>query len=117
MTPEGGADVTELAAKVKQLVRTVLTIIDVMATAIDRRVQPLRLRPHPLCAYNGTEDCSRSIRQSFFDQAAFGTVMAGIYQGTAEDFARRQFRDGLSYYNPADIVSPPAPLLCLPELF
>ena len=39
---EEGADVINLAAQVNQLSSTGLTIIDVMATAINRRVQPLR---------------------------------------------------------------------------
>jgi hypothetical protein len=45
------------------------------------------------------------------DQMTLGTVLASIYQGSAEEFAKRQFPDGLLYNNPADIVS------LLPEFF
>lgn len=94
-----------LPAKVRCLTNTGLTIIDVMAVAIDRRVQPLWQRQHPLCMYNGTDDTTRSIQRGFKNEAAFGAAIAGIYKGEATDFAKKKFIDGLSYYNLGDRVS------------
>jgi hypothetical protein len=39
------------------------------------------------------------------DQMTLGAVLASMYQGSAEEFAKRRVQDGLSYYNPVDIVS------------
>jgi hypothetical protein len=34
-----------------------------------------------------------------------GAILAIMFQGSAKEFARRSFKDGLSSSNPADIVS------------
>ena len=85
---EESVEVTKLVAQVTQLMRTRLTITDVMATVIDQRIQPLRQRPHLLCEFNGTDDPSRTIQESLYDQAAFGIVLAKIYHGMAQDSTR-----------------------------
>lgn len=54
--------------------------------------------------YNETDDATRSIQRDFKDDAAFGAVMVGIYEGKVVDFAKK-FIYGLSYYNPYDKVS------------
>lgn len=58
---EESPEVQCLAAKVRvlALAHGGLTIVDVMAIAINQCVQPLQQRTHPLWSYNGTSDASR----------------------------------------------------------
>ncbi|KAE8800601.1 hypothetical protein D1007_23833 [Hordeum vulgare] len=103
-TQEESAEVTTLATQIKQLTSTELTIIDVMAMVMKRRVQLLRQCSRLLCEFNGTDDASREIQDDLSDHAAFRSVLTVIYQGMAEDFGKRRFQDGLSNYNRVDIV-------------
>jgi hypothetical protein len=57
---EDSVEVQRLAARVRILAHHKLTMIDVMAAAISRCVQPLQQRVHPLWRYNGTSDTTRS---------------------------------------------------------
>ena len=102
---EKDAEVKRLAAQVSCLAHNKLTTIDVIAMTILRGVQPLQQRVHPLWRYNGKDDATRSVKEDFASPAALAAVLAGIFKGEEEDFARRKFMDGFSYYKPVEAVS------------
>lgn len=90
-------EVARLAAQVRCLAHNRLTIIDVTATAISQGVQPPQPRIHPLWRYNGTNDAARSSNH--------GCHYSRHIQGEKEDFSKRKFIDGFSYYRPVKAVS------------
>ena len=102
---EESAEVKCLATQVRLLVHSKLTIIDVMAAVIARCVQPLQQRIHPLWRYNGTSHTTRSQRQGPANQAAMAAILANLFKGEKEDFARLSAKDGYSSHNPIEWVS------------
>jgi hypothetical protein len=102
---EESAEVQCLAAKVRLLTHSKLTIIDVMAATIARCVQPLQQRMHPLWCYNGTSDVTRYKRKGPDNQAAMAAMLANLFKGEEEEFAHLRNRDGYSSYNPIEWVS------------
>jgi hypothetical protein len=103
---EESAEVTRLAAQVRWLAHNGLTIIDVMAAAIARCVQPLQQRVHPLWCYNGANDSTRYTQKGPADQAAMAAVLADLFKGEEQEFARLRPKDGFSSYKPIEVVSP-----------
>lgn len=91
-----------LATKIRLLAHSKLTMIEVMAVAITRCVQPLQQRGHPLWCYNGTSDATRYKRQGPHDKAAMAKILVDLFKGEVEDFAQLSIREGCSGYNPAD---------------
>ena len=63
-------------------------MIEVMAIAITRCVQPLQRRGHPLWRYNGTNDVTRHQRQGLDNKAALSKILVDLFKGEKEDFAR-----------------------------
>jgi hypothetical protein len=98
------AEVARLAAQVTCLADNRLTIINVMAIAILRGVQPLQQRTHPLWRYNGIDDATQSMKKGFKDQAATTAALAGIYKGEKDDFAQQKIIEGFSYYQPIEAL-------------
>ena len=94
-----------LVSKVRLLTHSGLSIVEVMAIAIKRCIQPLRSRVGPLWSYNTEDDTSRYMRKGPDNQAALAAMLMDLYKGEEEDFARLQCRDGFSMYNPVDWVS------------
>jgi hypothetical protein len=80
-------------------------MIDVMAAALTRCVQPLQQRVHPLWRYNGTSDTTRSRRLGPADQTALAAALAALFKGEQEDFIQRSKKDGYSSHNPIEWVS------------
>lgn len=105
LSQEESAEVQRLAAKVRLLARSKLTIIDVTAAIITRCVQPLQQRMHPLWCYNGTSDATRYKRKGPDNQAAMAAILADLFKGEEEEFALLGNRDGYSSYNPIEWVS------------
>lgn len=102
---EESSEVQCLAAKVRVLAHGGLTMVDVMAAAIERCVQPLQQRTHPLWHYNGTSDASRYKRQGPDNQAAMAAILADLFKGKEKEFARPRNWKGYSGYNPIEWVS------------
>jgi hypothetical protein len=92
------AEVSRLAAQVRLLAHNGLTIIDVMATMIARCIHPLQQRVHPLWRYNGENDSTRYIRKGPADQKAMAAVLAGLFKGEEQEFARLKPKEGFSSY-------------------
>ena len=86
------------------LAHTELSVIEVMAIAIKRCVQPLQSRVTPLWCYNGEDDASRYRRKGSDTPAELATILADLYKGEKEDFLRLNCRDGYSMYNPVEWV-------------
>ena len=82
-----------------------LTIIDVMAAAIARCVQPLQQRMHPLWCYNGEDDATQCTRKGPADQAAMAVILADLFKGEEQEFAWLRPKEGFSSYNPIEMVS------------
>ena len=104
-------------SKIKTLVQSGLSIVEVMATSIVRGVQPLQYRGLPMWHYNGEDDASRCGRKGPDTPAALAKILAELFKGEEEEFIRIKRRDGFSMYNPPSWVSsnPAAPLILLPE--
>ena len=94
-----------LSAKIRLLTSSKLTMIEVMAIAITRCVQPLQQRGHPLWCYNGTNDVTHHQRQGPDNKAALAKILADLFKGDEAEFARMSIREGCSGYIPADWVS------------
>ena len=94
-----------LVSKVRLLTHSGLSIVEVMAIAIKRCIQPLQSRVGPLWNYNGEDDASCYTLKGPDNQAALAAMLMDLYKGEEEDFARLQCRDGFSMYNPIDWVS------------
>lgn len=60
---------------------------------------------HPLWCYNGTSDATRYKRQGPDNQAAMAAILAHLFKGEEEEFARLRNRDGYSIHNPIEWVS------------
>ena len=94
-----------LVSKVRLLIHSGLSIVEVMAIAIKQCIQPLQSRVGPLWNYNREDDASRYTRKGPHNQAALDAMMVDLYKGEEEDFDRLQCRDGFSMYNHVDWVS------------
>jgi hypothetical protein len=62
-------------------------MVDVVATFIARRVQPLQQRFHPLWEYNGDSDSTRVIAEDFANQKALTAMLADLFKGEESEFA------------------------------
>lgn len=60
----------KLAKQIECLVRCGLTIIVVVAAFIARHVQPLQQRVQPFWEYNGENDSTRAMKETFANQTA-----------------------------------------------
>ena len=98
-------EVMNLVNKIKILTHSGLSIVEVMAIAIQRCIQPLQSRVTPLWNYNGEDDASRYRRKGPDSQAALAAALADLYKGEEEDFLRLNCREAFSMYNPIEWVS------------
>jgi hypothetical protein len=80
-------------------------MVDVMAIAIARCVQPLQQRIHPLWKYNGEDDATRYTRKGPANQAAIAAILADLFKGEEQEFARLKLKKGFSMYEPIEMVS------------
>ena len=55
--------------------------------------------------YNGEDDASRCLHKGPDNFATLATILANLYKGAKEDFARLTSREGFSMYNPIPWVS------------
>ena len=101
---DDSAEIKRLVSKVRLLAHTELSIVEVMAIAIKRCVQPLQSRVTPLWCYNGEDDASRYRRKGPDTPAELATILADLYKGEKEDFLRLNCREGYSMYNPIEWV-------------
>ena len=102
---DGGSVVARLAAQVTCLAHNKLTLINVMAVAIARGIQPLQQRVHPMWEYNGTDDSTRAIRCGFEDRQALGLALETMFKGEKADLIKEPMYDGFSCYKPIEAVS------------
>ena len=86
-------------SKVKILVQSELSIIEVMAISITRGIHPLQSIGLPMWHYNGEDDASRCGRKGPDNFAALAAMLADLYKGEKEDFTRLKCREGFSMYN------------------
>ena len=103
---EESAEVMRLAAQVRWLAHNGLTVIDVMAAAIARCVQPLQQRMYPLWCYNKEDDATRYTRTRPADQAVMAAILADLFKGEEQEFARLRPKEGFLSYKPIEMVSP-----------
>ena len=89
-----------LVSKIRLLAHSGLSIIEVMAIAIKRCIQPLQYRVAPLWNYNGEDDTSRYGRIGPDNFTALAAMLVDLYKGEKEEFTRLKCRDGFSMYNP-----------------
>ena len=101
---EDSAEIKRLVSKVRLLAHTELSIIEVMAIAIKRCVQPLQSRVTPLWCYNGEDDASLYRRKGPDTPDELAVILADLYKGEKEDFLRLKCREGYSMYNPIEWV-------------
>ena len=97
---EDSAEVSRLASKIRVLANSGLSIIEVMAISITRCVQPLQSRGLPTWNYNGEDDASRCLRKGPDNFAALATILANLFKGEKEDFARLTCREGFPCTTP-----------------
>ena len=100
--------------KIRTLVQSGLSIIEVMATSIARGVQPLQYRGLPMWHSNGEDDATRCGRKVPDTPAALAKILAELFKGEEEEFLRIKRRDGFSMYNPPSWVSPNPSALLIP---
>ena len=101
---EDNAEIQRLVSKVRLLAHSELSIVEVMAIAIKRCVQPLQSRVTPLWCYNGEDDASSYIRQGTDTPAERASILADLYKGEKEDFLRLNCREAYSMYTPIESV-------------
>ena len=99
---EDSSEVMRLVSKVRLLTHSGLSIVEVMAIAIKRCIQPLQSRVGPLWNYNEEDNASRYTRKGPYNQAALAAMLMDLYKGEEEDFVRLQCRNSFSMYNPID---------------
>ena len=97
---EGSAEIQQLVSKVRLLAHSELSIVEVMAIAIKRCVQPLQSRVTPLWCYNGEDDASRYRRQGPDTLAELASILADLYKGEKEDLLRVKLSGGLFHVHP-----------------
>ena len=110
---EDNAEITRLVSKVKLLAHTKLSIVEVMAIAIKRCVQPLQSRVTPLWCYNGEDDASRYRWKVPDTPAELVSILVDLYKGEEEDFLRLKCREAYSMYTPIEWVRSRSPVLIL----
>ena len=93
------------------LANTKLSIVEVMAIAIKRCVQPLQSRVTPLWCYNGEDDASRYRRKGPDTPAEVAVILTDLYKGKKDDFLCLNCREGYSMYNPIEWVRFRLPVL------
>ena len=77
-----------LVSKVRLLTHFGLSIVEVMAIAVKRCIQPLQSRVGPLWNNNGEGNASRYTRNGPDNQAALAAMLADLYKRKEEDFIR-----------------------------
>ena len=78
---EDSAEVRILVSKIRLLAHTELTIVEVMAIAIKRCIQPLQSRVTPLWCYNAEDDASHYRRKGSDTPAELAMILADLYKG------------------------------------
>ena len=78
---EDSVEIKRLVSKVRLLAHTELSIVEVMAIAIKRCVQPLQSRVTPLWCYNGEDDASRYRCNGPDTPAELAIILADLYKG------------------------------------
>ena len=101
---EDSAEIKRLVSKVRLLAHTKLSIVEVMAIAIKRCVQPLQSRVTPLWCYNEEDDASRYRRKGPDIPAELALILVDLYKGEKEDFLQLNYREGYSMYTPIEWV-------------
>jgi len=102
---EDNMEVMRLVSKVRLLAHSGLSIIEVMAIAIKRCIQPLQSRVGPLWNYNREDDASRYRQKGADGQATLAAALADLYKGEEEDFMRVNCQEAYSMYTPIEWVS------------
>jgi len=110
---EDSAEIKRLVSKVRLLAHTELSIVEVMAIAIKRCVQPLQSRVTPLWCYNGEDDASRYRQKGPDTPAELASILADLYKGEKEDFLRLNCREAYSMYTPIEWVRSRSSVLIL----
>ena len=101
---EDSAEIKRLVSKVRLLAHTKLSIVEVMAIAIKRCVQPLQSRVTPLWCYNGEDDASRYKRKGPNTPAELASILAYPYNGEKENFLWLNCWEAYSMYTPIEWV-------------
>ena len=70
--------------KVGLLAHSELSIVEVMAIAIKRCIQPLQSRVTPLWCYNGEDNASHYKHEGLDTPTALAAVLADLYKGEKE---------------------------------
>ena len=93
-----------MVSKVRLLAHTKLSIVEVMAIAIKRGVQPLQSRVTPLWCYKGEDDVSRYRWQGPDTPAELASILVDLYKGEKDDFLLLNYREAYSMYTPIEWV-------------
>ena len=101
---EDTAEIKRLVSKVRLLAHSELSIVEVMAIAIKRCVQPLQSRVTPLWCYNGEDDTSRYRRKGPDTPSELGSILVDLYKGEKEYFLWLNCREAYSMYTPIEWV-------------
>ena len=72
MTPEEKAQVKVLVGRVVQLVHEGVTGMDLLEFFLQRRIQPLQTRDHPMWLYSGLDDTTRVHPEEVTDEMLEG---------------------------------------------
>lgn len=106
-----------LATQITCLGHNMLTLVNVMAVALARGVQPLQQCVHPLWKYNGTDDSTRAVWRDFENHDVLGMALEGLFKGEKADLIKEPMFDSFASYRPVEVgwkrwietVNSPAP--------
>lgn len=96
---QDSSEVAALAKQIKALVKSGLTMVEVVAGIIARRVQPLQQRVHPLWEFNGENDSTRIITDPFANQRALASVLADLFKGKEREFTAMWPREDFASFS------------------
>lgn len=85
-SPDDLAEVDKLHAYLRMYAAKGLMLLDVMLVALQRGIQPLELRAHPMHMYTGKEDDTVSIPGEFFEGKSIQEMRTLFFKGGAADF-------------------------------
>ena len=105
-----------LASQVRKLSGQGLSMIEVTSTCLRRGVQPLQQRYHPLWQFNGENDSTRSVITTFDNQKDLAVVLASLYDGDEQAFAKMKMRDRFHSDAPIPLVRTTLLLSCIRTL-
>lgn len=98
-------EVTRLHKAARQLARDGLAMVEVVMAVLDRGIQQLKAKAHPMYMYTDEGDVTRSLHEGYYEGKSPQEILSMMFKGKTADFAKEIKFFGFSAEDPPKEVS------------